>query len=180
MPEEEQGKVLIVFDYIYHAMRAKPVLEEAGFRAREVAPPPEYRTGCDLAVEIDASDVDPAENVLIEKGVMILDILFMPKGTEFVPVYLTNLMKTVDYGEFLMVRCGNMKITYQKGSGKIVNISGGGCPDIPYLGMKLYGTVIGEGPHPRLLGKTICSYTLEHAYERALEIFKKESKKKGK
>ena len=182
MPEEEKGKVLVVFDYIFHAMRAKPVLEEAGFKAREVAPPPEYRTGCDLAVEIDATDVDEAENVLIEKGVMILDILFMPASTEFVPVYLTNLMKTVDYGNFVMVRCGNMKITYQKGSGRIVNISGGGCPDIPYLGMKLYGTVIGQGPKPRGLGKTICAYTLEHAYEKALEIFKKESgkNKKGK
>ncbi|MCL2615654.1 MAG: DUF3343 domain-containing protein [Dehalococcoidia bacterium] len=178
MPEEEKDKALIVFDYIFHAMRAKPVLEEAGLKSREVAPPVEYRTGCDLAVEIDATDVDAAEDVLIEKGVMMLDILFMPKGSEFVPVFLTNLMKTVDYGDFVMVRCGNMKITYQKGSGRIVNISGGGCPDIPYLGMKLYGTVIGQGPKPRTLGKTICAYTLEHAYEKALEIFKKENKKR--
>jgi len=177
LPEEEKDKALIVFDYIYHAMRAKPVLEEAGIKANEVAPPVEYRTGCDLAVEIDATDVDAAEDILIEKGVMMLDILFMPKGSGFVPVYLTKLMKTVDYGGFVMVRCGNMKITYQKGSGKIVNISGGGCPDIPYLGMKLYGTIIGQGPKPRVLGKTICAYTLEHAYEKALEIFKKENKK---
>ena len=177
---EEKGKVLIVFDYIFHAMRAKPVLEEVGIKAQEVAPPPEYRTGCDLAVEIDALDVDAAENVLIEKGVMILDVLFMPNSAEFVPVFLTNLIKTVDYGDFVMVRCGNMKITYQKGTGRIVNISGGGCPDIPYLGMKLYGTVIGEGPKPRTLGKTICAYTLEHAYENALKIYKKESGKKRK
>ena len=181
MPEEEKDKALIVFDYIYHTMRAKPVLEEAGFKVREVAPPVEYRTGCDLAVEVDATDVDAAENVLIEKGVMILDILFMPKGAKLIPVYLTKLIKTVDYGDYVMVRCGNMKITYQKGSGTIVNISGGGCPDIPFLGMKLYGTVIGQGPKPRALGKTVCAYTLEHAYDKALEIFSKESgKKKGK
>ena len=111
---------------------------------------------------------------------MILDILFMPKGSQLVPVYLTKLMKTVDYGDYVMVRCGNMKITYQKASGTIVNISGGGCPDIPYLGMKLYGTVIGQGPEPRELGKTICAYTLEHAYQKALQIFKKEQGKKGK
>ena len=170
MPEEEQDKALIVFDYIYHAMRAKPVLEEAGFKVREVAPPVEYRTGCDLAVEVNSSDVDAAENVLIEKGVM-------PAGSQLVPVYLTKLMKTVDYGDYMMIRCGNMKITYQKGSGTIVNISGGGCPDIPFLGMKLYGTVIGEGPEPRELGKTICAYTLEHAYQKALEVFKKEGKR---
>ena len=46
--------------------------------------------------------------------------------------------------------------------------------------MSLMGTVIGEGPRPRELGKTICAYTLEHAYNKALEIYQKESGKKGK
>ena len=55
-----------------------------------------------------------------------MDILFMPKDTKLVPVYLTKLIKTVDYGDYMMVRCGNMKITYRKGAGTIVNISGGG------------------------------------------------------
>ena len=180
MPEEEKDKALIVFDYIYHAMRAKHVLDEAGYSLREVAPPVDYRTGCDLAIEIDATDVDSAENLLIDKDVLILDILFMPKGANLTPVYLTKLIKTVDYGEYVMVRVGNMKIAYQKETGNIVNISGGGCPDIPFLGMKLYGTVIGQGPRPRELGKTICAYTLEHAYNKALEIYQKQSSKKGK
>jgi hypothetical protein len=180
LPEEEKDKALIVFDYIYHAMRAKHVLEEAGFKLREVAPPVNYRTGCDLAIEVDATDVDAAENLLIEKDVLILDILFMPKGTQLTPVYLTKLIKVVDYGNYVMVRCGNMKITYEKGKGTIVNISGGGCPDIPFLGMKLIGTVIGNGPRPREIGKTICAYTLEHAYNKALEIFEKERSRKGK
>lgn len=179
MPEEEKDKALIVFDYIYHAMRAKHVLDEAGFKLREVAPPVDYRTGCDLAIEVDGTDVDAAENLLIDKDVLILDILFMPKGTQLTPIYLTKLIKTVDYGDYVMVRCGNMKITYKKGEGTIVNISGGGCPDIPYLGMKLYGTVIGQGPRPREIGKTICAYTLEHAYNKALEVFEKEKGKKG-
>jgi hypothetical protein len=179
LPEEEKDKALIVFDYIYHAMRAKHVLDEAGFKLREVAPPVDYRTGCDLAIEVDGTDVDAAENLLIEKDVLILDILFMPKGTQLTPIYLTKLIKTVDYGDYVMVRCGNMKITYRKGIGTIVNISGGGCPDIPYLGMKLYGTVIGQGPRPREIGKTICAYTLEHAYNKALEVFEKEKGKKG-
>jgi hypothetical protein len=107
-------------------MRAKHVLEEGGFNIREVAPPVEYRTGCDLAIEVDATDVDAAENLLIEKDVLILDILFMPKGAKLTPVYLTKLIKTVDYGTHVMVRVGNMKITYRKGTGIISNISGGG------------------------------------------------------
>ena len=175
MPEEE--KALIVFDYIYHAMRGKHVLTEAGFKLREVAPPVEYRTGCDLALEIASPDVDAAEAVLEEKDVYVMDILFMPKDTKLVPVFLTKLIKTVDFGDYHMVRCGNMKITYRKGDGIIVNISGGGCPDIPYLALSLYGTVIGEGPRPRQIGKTICAYTLEHAYEKAIELHKKELKK---
>jgi len=124
VPEEE--KALIVFDYIYHAMRGKHVLEQAGFKIREVAPPVEYRTGCDLALELSATDVDAAERVLDEKDVLVLDILFMPKDTKLVPVYLAKLIKTTDFGDYTMVRCGNMKITYRKGAGTIVNISGGG------------------------------------------------------
>jgi hypothetical protein len=123
-PEEE--KALIVFDYIYHALRGKHVLEEAGLKIKEVAPPPEYRTGCDLAIELGATEVDTAERILDEKNVLILDILFMPKDTKLVPVYLTKLIKTTDFPDYTMVRCGNMKITYQKGTGIIVNISGGG------------------------------------------------------
>lgn len=123
-PQEE--KALIVFDYIYHALRGKHVLEKAGLKIKEVAPPVEYRTGCDLALELSATEVDTAERILDEKNVLILDILFMPKDTKLVPVYLTKLIKTTDFPDYTMVRCGNMKITYQKGTGKIVNISGGG------------------------------------------------------
>lgn len=128
MPEEapEEEKALIVFDYIYHAMRSKHVLDQAGFKIREVAPPVEYRTGCDLALELSATDVDAAERVLDEKDILVLDILFMPKDTKLVPVYLAKLIKTTDFGDYTMVRCGNMKITYRKGAGTIVNISGGG------------------------------------------------------
>lgn len=127
MPEApEEEKALIVFDYIYSAMRGKHVLDEAGFKMREVAPPVEYRTGCDLALEMSATDVDAAEETLDKNDVMILDILFMPKDTRLVPVFLAKLIKTTDYGDYTMVRCGNMKITYEKGAGTIVNLSGGG------------------------------------------------------
>ena len=128
MPEEmpEEEKALIVFDYIFHALRGKHVLEQAGLKIKEVAPPPEYRTGCDLALELSATEVDKAERILDEKDVLILDILFVPKDTKLVPVYLGTLIKTKDFPDYTMVRCGNMKITYQKGTGTIVNISGGG------------------------------------------------------
>jgi len=124
--ETEKEKALIVFDYIYYAMRAKHFLEQAEYGSKEVAPPPEYRTGCDLALEINAEDVDLVERILEKNDILFMDILFLPKGTRLVPVYLANLIKVTDFAGYTMVRCGNMKITYRKGTGVIVNISGGG------------------------------------------------------
>jgi len=124
IPEEE--KALICFDYIYHAMRGKHVLEQAKFKMREVSPPAEYRTGCDLALELDSKDVEAAERVLDEQQVLVMDVLFLPRDTKLSPAYLSKLIKVTDLGDYTMVRCGNMKITYRKGLGTIVNISGGG------------------------------------------------------
>ncbi|MDD4635342.1 MAG: DUF3343 domain-containing protein [Dehalococcoidales bacterium] len=124
--EVEKEKALVVFDYIYYAMRGKHFLEHAGYSSNEVAPPPEYRTGCDMALEINADDVDAVERILENNNILFMDILFLPKGTQLVPVYLTQLIKVTDYAGYTMVRCGNMKVTYRKGTGVIVNISGGG------------------------------------------------------
>lgn len=119
-------KALVVFEYIHHAMRGNHVLGQAGYKLREVAPPPEYRTGCDLALEIASEDVDAVERLLEKNDILYMDILFMPKDTKLTPVYLTKLIKTTSYVGYNMVRCGNIKITYRKGTGAIVNISGGG------------------------------------------------------
>jgi hypothetical protein len=73
IPEEE--KALICFDYIYHAMRGKHVLEQAKFKMKEVSPPAEYRTGCDLALELDSKDVGAAERIL-DEGSLVMDVLF--------------------------------------------------------------------------------------------------------
>jgi hypothetical protein len=48
---------------------------------------------------------------------------------------------------------------------KIVNISGGGCPDVPYLAQEMVGKALGKAPRPRDLGHTLCGYALELAYE---------------
>ena len=127
MPKEipEEEKALICFDYIYHAMRGKHVLEQAGFDMREVSPPVEYRTGCDLALELSSKDVEAAERALAENNVLVMDTLFVPKDAKLSPAYLSRLIKITDFSDYTMVRCGNAKITYRKGVGTIVNISGG-------------------------------------------------------
>jgi len=76
-----------------------------------------------------------------------------------------GLFKTTDYGRYLMVRAANMKLTVDKETVRIVNVSGGGCPDVPYLGARLVGQDLRQAPSPRELGHTLCGYALQLAYE---------------
>jgi hypothetical protein len=62
------------------------------------------------------------------------------------------------------VRAANMKVTVHRSSGRIVNVSGGGCPDVPYLAEVLVGRSIDEAPEPRSLGRTLCGYALQLAF----------------
>ena len=64
-----------------------------------------------------------------------------------------------------MVRAANMKITVDKKTLTIVNISGGGCPDVPYLAKKICGKNLQNAPHPRDIGHTLCGYALELAFK---------------
>jgi hypothetical protein len=63
-----------------------------------------------------------------------------------------------------------MKITVDKNSLTIVNISGGGCPDVPYLASVLVGKKLNEVPEPRQLGHTLCGYALQLAYDKIKEL----------
>ncbi|MGA1823555.1 MAG: hypothetical protein ACMUIP_02750 [bacterium] len=57
-----------------------------------------------------------------------------------------------------------MKITIEKKGCTIVNISGGGCPDIPYLADQMIGKSIKECRAPSQIGFSLCAYTLNRAY----------------
>lgn len=47
----------------------------------------------------------------------------------------------------------------------IVNVSGGGCPDVPYLAIRLIGHRLDAAPSPREIGHTLCGYALGLAFE---------------
>jgi hypothetical protein len=79
-----------------------------------------------------------------------------------------SLFHVKDFGDYLMVRAANMKITVDQRNLRIVNISGGGCPDVPYLAERLVGRTLREAPAPRTLGHTLCGYALQLAYEELL------------
>ena len=63
-----------------------------------------------------------------------------------------------------------MKITIDKTTQKIVNISGGGCPDVPYLAYEMVGKSLPDSPEPALIGFSLCAYSLNTAREEMLRI----------
>lgn len=76
-----------------------------------------------------------------------------------------DLFHIKDFGRHLMIRAANMKLTVDKETLVIVNVSGGGCPDVPYLAWELVGKNLFEAPSPKEIGHTLCGYALQLAYE---------------
>ncbi|MBN1190907.1 MAG: DUF3343 domain-containing protein [Dehalococcoidales bacterium] len=162
-----EGGGLVLFDEVQHAMLAEKALKGAGYTVKLVAPPPELRKGCDLAVEINLVEQPGIERKLREKNINYVSI--DPLRIKTAP--LLDIVKVTDFGQWIMVKAGNMKITYDKASGIIVNISGGGCPDIPYLHAELIDKRLSEARRPKDLGFTLCALNLERAFEECLTLY---------
>jgi hypothetical protein len=154
---------LLVFENTSEVIRAERVLKAKGWEIRVMGPPPEIRSGCDLVIEIPLIEELNILRSLQKEGVL-------PK--EVVPV-TSPLLKPVDLfqvkelGRYLMVRAANMKLTVDKETSTIVNVSGGGCPDVPYLAQEIVGKTLMEAPSPREIGHTLCGYALQLAFEEA-------------
>ena len=162
-----EGGGLVLFQGVQHAMIAEKALKSAGYIVKLVAPPPELRKGCDLAVEINLFEQPGIERVLREKDMAYVSI--DPIRIKTSP--LLEVVKVTDFGEWIMVKAGNMKITYEKSSGVIVNVSGGGCPDIPYLHAELLDKRLDEAPRPKDLGFTLCALNLDRAFDECLTLY---------
>ena len=156
-----QDRGILIFDNTSEVIRAETILKGEGWKIRVMGPPPEIRTGCDLIIEFP----------LIEE----LNILrtLQAKGTEpqqVVPVTSpllqpVDIFETKNYGRYFMVRAANMKLTIDKVTLTVVNISGGGCPDVPYLAQEMVGNPLSDTPAPKEIGHTLCGYALQLAYE---------------
>jgi hypothetical protein len=83
---------------------------------------------------------------------------------------ILEIVRVTDFGEWVMVKAANMKLTFEKKNGIIVNASGGGCPDIPHLHAELIGRPLAEAPHPRDIGYTLCALMLDRALEESLTL----------
>ncbi len=151
----------LVFASTSEVIRAEKLLKAVGWRIQVMGPPPEIQSGCDLVIEFP----------LIEK----LNIIRTLSDAKLIPSQVVpvtgpllrpvDLFHITDYGPYVMVRAANMKLTVDKETRVIVNVSGGGCPDVPYLAQKLVGKLLEEAPQPRDLGHTLCGYALQLAFE---------------
>ncbi len=159
---------LVVFKKVEDAIIAEKVLKEANYQVRLVAPPPTFRMGCDLAVEINLVEQLSVERLFSEKGVNYLKVTPLKGGGE-----LLDIVKVTNFKEATMVKAGNMKLTFDDTTGIILNVSGGGCPDIPYLSVSLIGRKLTEAPRPRENGFTLCAMMLDRAFVECLELWRK-------
>ena len=157
---------ILVFENTSEVIRAESVLQTAGFDIRVMGPPPEIRTGCDLVIQYPLIEGVNVLRVLSEAGLPPLEAVPLT-GPLLKPV---DIYQVKDFGRHLMVRAANIKITVDKDTRVVVNVSGGGCPDVPYLAREMVGRVIDDAPRPRDIGHTLCGYALHLAYEEALRL----------
>jgi hypothetical protein len=156
-----QDRGILVFENTSEVIRCENILKQGGWQVRVMGPPPEIRTGCDLVIEFPLVSSLEITRALKESGIEPLKLVPVSDGMlEPVSIFFVR-----DYGDFLMVQAANMKITVDKENLTIVNISGGGCPDVPYLAAKMVGCRLNEAPEPRSIGHTLCGYALQLAYE---------------
>jgi Putative Se/S carrier protein-like len=167
-----EGGGLVLFMDVHDAMAAEKVLKESDYAVKLVAPPPELRKGCDLALEINLVEQPGIERLLKEKEAGYVSVTPMKPGTS----RLLEIVKVTDFGDWLMVKAANMKLSFEKKSGIIVNTSGGGCPDIPYLHAEMIDKRLDEAPRPKDLGFTLCALMLDRALEESLALWRGGSK----
>jgi hypothetical protein len=154
---------LLIFENTSEVIRAERVLKAKGWGIRVMGPPPEIRSGCDLVIEIPLIEELHILRTLQQEGVLPRELV--PVNSPLLqPV---DLFHTKCFGRYLMVRAANMKLTVDKETSTIVNVSGGGCPDVPYLAQEMVGKILMEAPSPREIGHTLCGYALQLAYEEA-------------
>jgi hypothetical protein len=164
VPHDSRGlseRGILIFRNTAEVIKAESLLKAAGLDVAVKGPPPEVRTGCDLAIEFPIVSELKAREVLFAAKIEPLPVLPL-QDLLLEPVSLFHIK---DFGGYLMVRAANMKITVSKDDLRIVNVSGGGCPDVPFLADQLVGCRLQDAPEPRIHGRTLCGYALQLAYE---------------
>jgi hypothetical protein len=164
VPDRNRG--LLVFENTTEVIRAENLLKAEGWKIRVMGPPPEIRSGCDLVIEFPLIDELAVIRKLAEYDIEPLQVV----PVNSVLLEPVDLLHVKELGRYLMVRAANMKITVDRDTKQIVNVSGGGCPDVPYLAERMVNRNLDDAPQPRDVGYTLCAYALQIAYERVVEL----------
>ncbi len=160
-PRNSSDRGILLFENTSEVISAESILKNKGWKIKVKGPPPEIQKGCDLVIEFPLIEQMNIQRSLQDKDLSPLESIPVT-GPLLKPV---DIFQKKDFGEFFMCRAANMKITVNKKDSTIVNISGGGCPDVPYLAAELCGKRLEEAPPPLQLGHTLCGYALEMAYQ---------------
>ncbi len=164
--QEDFTRGLLIFAHPTTVISVEEVLKDEGYEIRVVSPPTQYRTGCDLCVEFPLAEEAAITELLNTTGLTPLDVVpITSKGME--PL---QFVRKKDFGQYLMVRAANMKMTVEKKTKIIVNISGGGCPDVPHLATEMIGKRLRDAPNPGEVGFSLCAYSLNTAREEIIKI----------
>lgn len=153
---------LLVFEHTGEVISAERLLRKAGMDVEVKGPPPQLRTGCDMVVVFELVSQVRVLEILEREGIAPIQVV-SAHDVLLEPVSLFQIKQLDD--RWLMVRAANMKITLDTADGRIVNISGGGCPDVPWVAHRLCGLRLEEAPEPLTLGQTLCCYSLQKAFE---------------
>ena len=157
----QRAKGILLYGTVQEVILVSRRLADRGFQVRLVAPPTDVRVGCDLAVEFDPIEQEAVEGCL-------KDIDCPPERIVSTREMLPDILKQAEFvemGDYLMCRTGNMKLTVDRRDHRVVNVSGGGCPDIPYVAGALYGQRLEEAPRPIDIGNSLCTYLLQLAFD---------------
>ncbi|MHC4636589.1 MAG: DUF3343 domain-containing protein [Planctomycetota bacterium] len=163
---EVVNRGLLIFSNPGTVVQAEEILKEYDYDVKVVSPPEKYRTGCDLSVEFPLVEEPGITRILKKYGLDPMDVLpISSNGMEPLKLCITK-----DFGQYLMVRTANLKITVDKATDRVVNVSGGGCPDVPYLAHETVGKLLSETPEPLLIGYSLGAYTMSTARKEMLRI----------
>jgi hypothetical protein len=157
----QEPKGILLYGTVQEVILVHKMLADELFAVRLVAPPPEFRVGCDLAVEFHLIEQEALE-------VALARVACPPARIVSTRQMLPDILKESSFVEidgYLMCRAGNMKITIDMADHLIVNISGGGCPDVPYVAHQLCHVRLGAAPNPIDLGNSLCTYMLQLAFD---------------
>ncbi|MCK4535003.1 MAG: DUF3343 domain-containing protein, partial [Syntrophobacterales bacterium] len=116
----------MVFENTSEVIQAENALKREGWEVRVMGPPPEIQSGCDLVIEFPLIEELNILRTLEREGIPPLEMVPVTSPL----LHPVDLFHVKDFGEYVMVRAANMKLTVEKATGSIVNVSGGGCPDV--------------------------------------------------